>query len=587
MRTRGAVRLALTLAATLTLCAVPSLARAATWTEGTSSRPFGLADAGGLIVTTDTADPSLVAPYVARTFYDGSAIEFEPRSIRLLPDGSGSMLVACGGHGAILLIDKNGRLVRQYTSADIPGLLGPFDAEPMEGGGMLVVDRGSRPGRIILLDAATHVVKVYGGSSGLGAGEFQDPFSVWTDGLVAGHMLVSDSKDGDRVVEIDSDGHIVWQYGTFATPGTAAGLLDRPHSAQLLKDGNILICDSANQRVIEVSRSTKQIVWQYGTTGKDASSGGQLTQPNSATELPNANILISDSDNGRVLEIDRATKRVVQAYGVAGARMPAGGVLKDPRAAVRLSDGTTLVADNLNNRLAGFGFVPRHEYVATSVSIDPLAGARKRFTAIRVSASVPAGSLLAVEYSINAGPWTGLDGTALPSDAIGTNIRYRLRLSTTAGAAPVVQDVSVDWEIAGASSGSGSGGNGSGSGSGGGSGTHAAATAGTGTGRTTSAVPGGSTSLNTGTPGGLGGSGGNAVTQSSSVSGWVMSEVKDSSSSFADAGGVGPGGRPSTDSLVPGIGILLIVYAAGLAWSPTVRLTSLVVARIVAATMSR
>jgi hypothetical protein len=195
--------------------------------------------------------------------------------------------------------------------------------------------------------------------------------------------------------------------------------------------------------------------------------------------------------------------------------------------------------------------------------------------------------MLAVEYSINGGVWTHLQGTALPSDAIGTDIAYRLRLTTgPANAAPVVKDISIEWAIAGSSGSSNTGGNGShvttstasGTGSGSGSGTGS----GTGSGAT-GAEPGGTTDIAQGSPGGAPGTGGVAISGSNSVSGWVMSEVKDNSSGLGSAAGGAGYGSASLDATAPGVALLLMVYSVGVVWSPTSRL----IVRVVTATMSR
>lgn len=558
--------------------AVPAVAHAATWKEGTASRPFSLASAGGLIETTDTEDPSLVVPLQAGTVFDGTSIEFEPRSISVLPDGS--MLVSCGKHGTIVWISKIGRLLRTFTSADIAGMQRPFDVVPTSDGGMLIVDRAEvqGDGRVFRVDASLNTVWQFGGTSGMGAGEVFDPFTA--EQLAGGHTLISDSL-GFRVIEVDdATGRIVWSYGEFKVSGSDAGHLNRPHSAQRLANGDTLICDSENQRVIEVDMA-KRIVWSYGT-GVAGSGPGQLANPNSSVRLANGDTLISDSDNARVLEVD-ASGRLFRIYG-AGGITPPGGSLSDPRAALRLADGSTLIADLGNMRLASTAFPSHREFVATSSAIDPFQAARKEFTAIRVGASVPAGSMLAVEYSINSGAWTGLRGTALPSGTIGTNIRYRLRVTTGAGdSAPIIRDVSIDWVVAGASGSGTTNGN---------SGTHTAVTgngAGSGSGTATSTAPGGSTDLPQGTIDGSTGTGGQAVGMSSTVSGWVMSEVSNDVLDPGTAGTSGPGtgGRPSSDSTTPGLAVLLAFYAAGIFWAPTARLASAAFSRIVTAVLPR
>jgi len=559
------------LAAAVIVLATPAFARASVWTEGTASRGFGLADSGGLLTVTEAGDPSLVAPYVATTAFDGVSLEFEPRSVRVTP--SGTVLVSCGKHGTIVELSKDGRLLRQYTSADIPGLERPFDAVALPDGGMLIVDRAliQGQGRVFRVDNSLKVTWQFGGTSGMGAGLVFDPFTA--ESLPGGHTLIADSL-GYRVIEVDdATGDIVWSYGTFRVSGPGPGLLIRPHSAQRLANGNTLICDSEAQRVIEVSRD-KKIVWSYGT-GTGGSGAGQLKSPNSAMRLANGTTVICDSDNNRVITVDRAG-HIVDTYG-AGGRMPSGGGLQDPRASAVLADGRTLIADLGNMRLAAYGFVAHHEYTATSKRIDPMPGGRKRFLAISTNALVPAGSTLAVEYSINAGPWTSVGGAALPSDAIGTDIRYRVRFATGLGsAAPVLKDISIRWAVAGSS----------GSGTGTGSHVTTSAAGGTGTGHgtgtgSTGAEPGGTTGIGSGTSSGTGGTGG--ITAAASFSGWVMSEVKDESPGFGNGtDGAGSGGV-SLDSTAPGVALLLAVYAAGLAWSPGTRLF----ARLVTITLSR
>ena len=49
---------------------------------------------------------------------------------------------------------------------------------------------------------------------------------------------------------------------------------------------------------------SRQIIWQYGTTGTLGTGDNQLNYPISAIQLPNSNILIADLYNHRVIEVD-------------------------------------------------------------------------------------------------------------------------------------------------------------------------------------------------------------------------------------------------------------------------------------------
>lgn len=599
-------RQALLILAVCLFAAAPAVASAAVLTEGTTTRPFSLSDAGGLLVTTESGGgPSLTVPYTAATVVNGSAIrigggavEFEPRSVRVASDGS--YLVAGGKTEVIWRFNADGSVRYLYKAswggapdarvAIVPSLGRPFDAFPLPDGGMLVVDRGNTGGygRVIRLDAGNNVVWQFGGDSDvgpvprIGQGLVFDPFTA--ERLPGGHTLISDSL-GSRVIEIDDAGTICWSYGTFNVPGPGIGLLIKPHSAQRLTNGNTLICEAEGGRVIEVT-PVGQIVWSYGT-GTLGSGAGQLNNSNSALRVANGDTVISDSDNGRVFAVDQSG-RIVQEYGVLG-RIPTGGTIDNPRAVARLADGRTIIADLGNQRLASYGYAPGREYIATSGAIDPSVGAFKTFTKITVNGATPTGTSIAADYSTDGTSWKTLPaGGVLPAGVTGSAIRYRLRLKTSdASVAPSVSDVAIAWDA------TVPGGTGSGTTSSTPTtpkstttttksttttpkntttnlGATTSGSSGSGMGAS-SVMPGGTTELQSGSSG-SGGLGGSAAM--STMSGWVMSETKD------DAGWAGVAankGGPGTvgglrKSMAPSAAFLLIIYGLGVAWVPGSRM---------------
>ncbi|HZD13104.1 MAG TPA: hypothetical protein VE177_06260, partial [Candidatus Binatus sp.] len=68
----------------------------------------------------------------------------------------------------------------------------------------------------------------------------------------------------NRVLLVDRGDNIVWQYGQFGVTGFGPNQLNTPVQNTFLANGNVLITDQANERIIEVQQSTKDIVWQYG-----------------------------------------------------------------------------------------------------------------------------------------------------------------------------------------------------------------------------------------------------------------------------------------------------------------------------------
>jgi hypothetical protein len=146
----------------------------------------------------------------------------------------------------------------------------------------------------------------------------------------------------NRVLLVDRNGHVDWQYGQFGVTGSGHDELNTPVQATWLPDGHVLITDQGNQRVIEVNQA-KDIVWQYGTTGIAGNGPDQLDSPNSAERLENGRILIADENNNRAIEVDH-DRNVVATF-------TASGTLGACAFASRLPNGHALLTDAGNNRI--------------------------------------------------------------------------------------------------------------------------------------------------------------------------------------------------------------------------------------------
>ena len=207
--------------------------------------------------------------------------------------------------------------------------------------------------RVIEVDRDGNIVWQWGvgpndftATSALGVNDAQ---RVGTLTLIAGTgippAVISPDDPGhadNRVFLVDPHGNIVWQYGTFGVTGADADQLNTPVQATWLPNGHVLITDQGNQRVIEVTRK-KKIVWQYGQTGVSGIGPNQLNSPNSAELLANGHILIADENNNRVIEVTRGLNIV--------ATFTAGGTLGAAAFASRLPNGHTLITDAGNNRV--------------------------------------------------------------------------------------------------------------------------------------------------------------------------------------------------------------------------------------------
>ena len=148
----------------------------------------------------------------------------------------------------------------------------------------------------------------------------------------------------NRVFLVNQAGQIVWQYSNTGVWGWG-GQLSAPVCAVFLPNKHLLITDQGNQRVVDVTQRGK-LVWQYGKTGVAGSGFNELSSPNSSELLPSGNILIADEGNNRVIEVNR-NQQIVWQYGNPNDT----NILNGPGFASRVGIGNTLITDGNNNRI--------------------------------------------------------------------------------------------------------------------------------------------------------------------------------------------------------------------------------------------
>lgn len=162
----------------------------------------------------------------------------------------------------------------------------------------------------------------------LGFVELPDDRLLVTDG---GGFDWNDS--GSEVMIIDRKGRVHWSYSQG---------LRFAHSAIVLQNGNILIPDTNNDRLVEVSLS-KKVVWESAAWGNGTGKledGSHLNYPNYVQELENGHFLVSDRLNSRVIEVDRQGRIYWRFTGAAKQHAPK-----------EIGDGRYLIADSDGNRV--------------------------------------------------------------------------------------------------------------------------------------------------------------------------------------------------------------------------------------------
>jgi hypothetical protein len=114
---------------------------------------------------------------------------------------------------------------------------------------------------------------------------------------------------GDRIALLSPTGKVIWNV---AAPDLYGGYVS---DAQLLPNGDVLVAGYGKPGiVVEFNPQTGKVVWQYHVT----SGPGELNHPSLALPLPNGNVLLNDDYNDRVVVIDPKTNQIVWQYGTTG-----------------------------------------------------------------------------------------------------------------------------------------------------------------------------------------------------------------------------------------------------------------------------
>jgi len=101
--------------------------------------------------------------------------------------------------------------------------------------------------------------------------------------------LTVDYSSPGQVVIFNRAGAALWRY----VPSTPSAGLDHPSLALPLPNGDIILNDDHNDRIIVIDPRSNRIVWQYGHTGVPGSTPGYLHIPDGIDVLPPFSLLVS------------------------------------------------------------------------------------------------------------------------------------------------------------------------------------------------------------------------------------------------------------------------------------------------------
>jgi len=155
-------------------------------------------------------------------------------------------------------------------------------------------------------------------------------------------VLIAD-RSNDRLLVVDPQGRLVWR---FPAPGKAG--LPLPDDAFFSPDGRrIVVTEEDVDAVGVVDVAAQRLVWRYGAVGSPGSGPDRLAHPDDAMQLPDGTIVVADIENCRLALLRPPSHRLVRASG-----SPAQGCVHapprawgSPNGAFPLAGGGTLVTE--------------------------------------------------------------------------------------------------------------------------------------------------------------------------------------------------------------------------------------------------
>jgi len=206
-----------------------------------------------------------------------------PDDAMLLPDGS--IVLADIMNCRLLLLRPPSHRPAQTLGSPIRGCIhdppfawgSPNGAFPLQAGGVLVTEINGD--WVDALSAAGHLLW----STHPPGVDYPSDSNEVRPGL---YVTVGWQSPG--ILEtFDRSGHLHWRY----SPRPGASPLDHPSLAEPLPNGDFLLTDDFNDRVIVIDPTTNRVIWQYGHTGVRGRVPGYLYRPDGVDLVPPAALL--------------------------------------------------------------------------------------------------------------------------------------------------------------------------------------------------------------------------------------------------------------------------------------------------------
>ncbi len=278
------------------------------YTLGGSTTPFR-----GDIYIADEAANRILAVNVRRQIVWTAHVP-SPDDVNPTPDG-GPLIVNADARQIVYAVSpKTGQILWTYghlgVTGSAPGYLYiPEDSYGLPHGDVLMTDPGNE--RALVVNIKTGRILFQYGHTGVES--IAPGYLYWTNNAVAlpnGDVLITDGARAglpQQLLMVSPAGTLVWHV-------TLPKAIVYPSDAMPVGPGLYALTSYTDPAGLYVVNQKGRIVWSYAPqTGP-----GSLNHASSINRLPNGNFLVSDDQNYRVIVIDPATHRIVWQYGQKG-----------------------------------------------------------------------------------------------------------------------------------------------------------------------------------------------------------------------------------------------------------------------------
>ena len=238
-------------------------------------------------------------------------------------------------------VNAQGQLVIGATGTGRGQFTQPTGLGVDAGGNLYVAD--SRNNRVQKFDPEGKVLTVLG-PGGDKEATFNEPWMVTAD--KNGNIYVADTWN-HRILKFDPDLNVVGEWGK---PFTAIGQrqpnpdeLFGPRDIAMDADGNLLITDTGNKRVVKFTPDGQPL----GAFGKAGAGPGEFNEPVGIAVAPNGDIYVADTWNRRVQRFD-SKFNYISEFSVKG--WSSTEVTAKPYLVV-LADGRVILSNPVNARI--------------------------------------------------------------------------------------------------------------------------------------------------------------------------------------------------------------------------------------------